>query len=182
MSDKKHEEPNDENENQGNESDQNESGANEPGQTESRGSLFRMGGGYTGSKRTMTWIVLGILLVFILLRTGFFEQWGNQPPVRHLISDPEISMQNGNTEVTYWLHVPVGTEVGTTETLISDFLIREVRRQMVDEFRVSEADTVRFFVFDSPKPGTDELKTVKVDEPDHTYRYDMAANTITKVE
>jgi len=129
------------------------------------------GRSFAGSRRSITWIVLAIVVLFVLFRTGAFEEWGNQPPVRYLLSDPEVTTGSAGTVVEYWLHVPVGTEPAVTEILISDYIVDAVGQQTVDGLRVSQADLLRFYVFDAPRPGTEEVKRPKVDDPDMVYEY-----------
>ena len=140
------------------------------------------GNSFSSSRKTLTTIVVGVALVVVLARLGVFSEWGNQPPVRYILSDPERIDYQGSEVDRYWLHVPVGTEDSVIQELLTKYIVPEIIKSSSVSVsdRESTGDTnvvfgpYLFRVFSSFKPNTEELKTPLVDEPDSTYLWSQS--------
>lgn len=119
-------------------------------------------------------ISVGLLavLAYALFRLGYFEGWGNEPPVRYLLSAPELVSTASGETARYWLHVPNGTDSETTFTLIGEYLIPQIESGAIGVTESGErvtADRIEFQVYWSEDPETGELKVAGEDTADAVF-------------
>jgi hypothetical protein len=123
------------------------------------------------SRKMLTTVLLLFVLAVVLFRLGYFESWGDSPPVRYILSPPQF-IDPQETAARYWLHVPAGTEEAVTEELITGYLVPSIMKGAEglrsDGTKVGSS-VFEFLVFSTPIPGTEEIKRPRIDDPDSAY-------------
>ena len=117
-------------------------------------------------------VSIAFFAFFIVARTGLLATLMGDSVPRYLVSEPAVSVHNGAVEMTYWVHVPRGTEPETVRETIQRGTLREVRGHTVEiDGDYKAASIIRFHVYNTTKPGEDTLKEAGVDEPDLSYTW-----------